>query len=108
MLNLTGADTKGQGAKGTVCGGMAVAADDGGAGESEALLGANDMDNALTLVAQAEICQTKVLDVLLESDALCTRVILLDEGGNVLDAFSRCSGDILCKRDHELASIQRQ
>lgn len=95
MLDLTGTDAKGQGAKGTVCGGMAVTADDGGAGEGEALLGSNDMNNSLALVAQAEICQTKVLDVLLESNALCAGIVFLDEGRDVLDAFSGGSGDIL-------------
>lgn len=95
MLNLAGTDAKGQGAKGTVCGSMAVTADDGGAGEGEALLGSNDMDNSLALVAQAEICQTKLLDVVLESNALCAGVIFLDEGRDVLDAFSGGGGDIL-------------
>lgn len=95
MLNLTGTNAKSQGAKGTVCGGMAVTADDGGAGEGEALLRSNDMDNSLALVAQAEICQTELLDVLFEGNALCAGIVLLDEGRDVLDAFSGCGGDIL-------------
>lgn len=97
MLNLAGTDAKSQGAKGAVCGGMAVTADDSGAGEGEALLGSNDMDNSLALIAQAEICQTKLLDVLLESNALCAGIVFLDEGRDVLDAFSGCGGDILEK-----------
>jgi hypothetical protein len=95
MLDLTGTDAKSQGAKGTMCRGMAVTTDDGGAGEGEALLGPNDMDNSLALVAQAEIRQAKLLDVLLESNALCTGIVFLDEGRDVLDAFSGGGGDIL-------------
>lgn len=95
MFDLTRTNAKGQRAKGTVRGGMAVTADNGGAGQGEALFGSNDMDNALALVAQAEICQTKLLDVLLESNALCAGIVFLDEGRDVLDAFSRGGGDIL-------------
>jgi hypothetical protein len=64
MLNLAGTDTKGKGTEGAVCRGMAVSAHDGGSGESEALLGANDVDNTLSFVAQAEICDTKLFDIL--------------------------------------------
>lgn len=70
MLNLTGSDSEGQGTKSTVGGGVAVTADDGRTGQSEALLRANDVDNALSLVAEAEVCDTEVLDVLLERDTL--------------------------------------
>jgi hypothetical protein len=86
---------------------MAVTADNSGAWEGEALLGSNDMDNSLALVAQAEICQTEVLDVFLEGNALYTRVIFFDEGGDVLDAFSGCGGNILSRTQHTLASIIR-
>jgi hypothetical protein len=58
---------------------MAVTAHDGGSGESEALLGANDVDNTLSFVAQAEICDAKLFDILLQSDTLCSRIVLLDE-----------------------------
>jgi hypothetical protein len=83
VLDLASADAKGQGTEGAMSRGVAVAADDGGAGEGEALLGADDVDDALALVAEAEVGDAKVLDVLLEGDALRARVILLDEGGNV-------------------------
>ena len=43
---------------------MAVAADDGGAGQGEALFGAYDMDNALALVALMEIFDAEILGVL--------------------------------------------
>ena len=95
VLDLAGADAKGESAKSAMGGGVAVAADDGGAGEGEALLGANDMDNALSLVAQAKVCDAKVLDVLLEGDALRPRIILLDEARNVLEGFSGGGGDVL-------------
>lgn len=44
---------------------MTIAADYGRARESEALLRANDMDNALPIVAQSEVCKTEVLYILL-------------------------------------------
>ena len=95
VLDLTRADAKGQRTERAMCGGVAVAADDGGAGEGKALLGANDMDNALSLVAQAKVCDAKVLDVLLEGDALRPRIILLDEARNVLEGFPGGGGDVL-------------
>lgn len=70
MLDLAGTDTKSEGTKSTVGGGVAVAADDSGAWQSEPLLRANNMDNSLSLVAEAKVCKTEVLDVLLESDTL--------------------------------------
>lgn len=95
VLDLAGADAKGEGAKGAMCRRVAVAADDCGTGEGEALLGADDVDNSLPLVAQAEICDAKVFDVLLEGDALRPRIILLDEARNVLEGFPRGGGDVL-------------
>lgn len=95
MLDLAGTDTKGKGSESAVGGGVAVAADDGSSGEGEALLGADDVDNALALVAEAEVGEAEVLDVLLESDALSAGVVLLDEGGDVLEGFAGGGGDIL-------------
>ena len=54
MLDLRRADAKGQGAKGAVGGGVAVAADDGHAGLGEALFGPDDMHDALTGVVHLE------------------------------------------------------
>lgn len=87
MLDLAGTNAVCQGTESTVGGGVAVTAHDGGAGQSEALLRANDMDNALPLVAQTEVCDAERLDVLLEGDALRSRVILLNEAADVFQAF---------------------
>lgn len=74
---------------------MAVTTDDGGTWQSKTLLRADDVDNALSLVAEAEICEAKGLDVLLESNTLCPRVILLDKARNVLQCFPGGGGDVL-------------
>ena len=47
MLDLAGADAEGQRAERAVRRGMAVAADQRGARQGEALLGPDDMDDAL-------------------------------------------------------------
>ena len=44
-----------------------VAADDGGSGQSETVLGADDVDDALALVVHAQIGKAKLLHVILES-----------------------------------------
>lgn len=49
---------------------MAVTADDCGSGESEALLGANNVDDSLPPVAQAKVGETELLYIVLEGDAL--------------------------------------
>lgn len=95
MLDLGSAYARGEGTEGAVCGGMAVTADKGGAGQSEALLRADNVDDALTLVAETEICEAEVFYVFFESHALQTRVVLLNEGGNVLDALSGFGRDIV-------------
>ena len=51
VLDLAGADAEGQRAEGAVGGGVAVAADDGHARLGEALLGPDDVDDALAGVA---------------------------------------------------------
>ncbi len=60
MLDLRGADAMGQRAEGAMRRGVAVAADDGGAGQGEALLGADDVDDALALVALVEILDAEI------------------------------------------------
>jgi hypothetical protein len=87
VLNLTGANAKGKSTKGTVGGCMAVTAHHRRAGESESLLGTNNMDNALPLVIQAEVCDTEIPDILLEGYTLCPRIVLLDEAGNVFQGL---------------------
>src|SRR4051812_18621182 len=74
---------------------VAVAADHRGAGERESLLWPNDMDNPLSLVAETKVCDTKVLDILLERYTLGSRVILLDEAGDVLQPFARSRRNVL-------------
>ena len=64
MLDLRGADAVGERAEGAVRRGVAVAADDGHAGQGEALLGADDVDDALALVALVEILDAEIAGVL--------------------------------------------
>src|ERR1700686_3893343 len=52
--------------KGAMGGGMAVAADDGHAGLGHALLGADDVDDALAYVVDGEIGDAELFDVALE------------------------------------------
>ncbi|GKT45680.1 uncharacterized protein ColSpa_05861 [Colletotrichum spaethianum] len=98
VLDLAGTNTERQGTEGAVGRGVTVTTHDGGTGEGEALLGANDMYNALSLVAKTKVCEAEVLDVLLKGHALDSGVIFGDEGANVLHAFPRRSGDILAIR----------
>jgi hypothetical protein len=95
VLDLAGANAKGEGAEGAMGGRVAVTADHGRAGQGEALLGADDVDDALPLVAQAKVCDAELLNVLLERYALCPRVVFLDEACNILERFPRGCGDIL-------------
>jgi len=53
-----------------MCRCVAVTANNRGTGKREALLGANDMNNTLSLVAETKICDSKVLDILLERHTL--------------------------------------
>jgi hypothetical protein len=98
VLDFTGTDTEGKGAEGTVCGSVAVTADDSCAGESETLLGTNNVHDTLALVTHSKVCKTKVLDVLLEGRALQAGVVLFNEFFDVLEVFSRCGGDVLARR----------
>lgn len=103
MLDLGGSNTKSQRTKGAVGRGVAVAADDGGAGQSEALLGADDVDDALTVVIEAEEGQVEVADVLLEGDALRAGVGIVDEAGDVLEVLSVAGWDVLGVRQSRLS-----
>ena len=64
MLDLARADAVRQRAEGAVRRGMAVAADDGGAGQREALLGPDHMHDALAAVALVIILDAEILGVL--------------------------------------------
>lgn len=95
MLDLASTDAEGQGTEGAVGRGVAVTADDGGAGEGEALLGTDDVDDALAVIVEAEKGQVEVADVLLEGDALRARVGVVDEGGDVGEVLAIARGDVL-------------
>jgi hypothetical protein len=60
MLDLRGADAVRQRAESAMRRGVAVAADDGGAGQGEALLRADDVDDALALVVLVEILDAEI------------------------------------------------
>jgi hypothetical protein len=64
MLDLGGADAVRQRAERAVRRGVAVTADNGGARQREALLGADDVDDALTLVVFVEILDAEFARVL--------------------------------------------
>ena len=64
MLDLARADAVRERAEGAVRGGVAVAADDGHAGEGKTLLGADDVDDALAAVELVEIFDAEVARVL--------------------------------------------
>ena len=63
MFNFGCADTKGQGTKGAVCCCMAVATHDCRAGQGEALLWSNNVNDALAFVVHIEQRHTKLFTV---------------------------------------------
>ena len=63
VLDFGGADAVRQRAERAMGGGVAVTADDGGAGQRKALLGADHVDDALTLVELVEIFDAEFLGV---------------------------------------------
>ena len=95
MFNFASADTESKAPKGSMCRSMTVPADYGSPWKSEALLWAYDVYNTLASIAQAEVGETKCLDVVFECEALSTRVDLLNELSYVLEVFAGCSGNIL-------------
>ena len=74
MLDFRGADAVRQRAERAMRGSVAVAADDGGAGQRKALLRADDVDNALSLVEFV---------VVLDAEFFC----VLRHHPHLLDAF---------------------
>ena len=64
MLDLRGADTVRERTERTVCCGVAVPAHDRGAGQGEALLGPDDVHDALTRIALVVILDPEVACVL--------------------------------------------
>ncbi len=78
VLDLAGADAVGERAEGAMRGGVAVAADDGGAGQREALLGADDVDDALAAIELVEVLDAEVLGVLGERLDLNAAFLVVD------------------------------
>lgn len=74
---------------------MTVTADDGGSGEGESLLGADNVDNTLTLVTHTEIGEAEILHVFLEGGALQTGVVFFDEFVDILEVFAGGGRDVL-------------
>ena len=66
VLHLTRPDTEGEGPDGTVRGSMAIAAHDRHAGKCEALLGSDDMNNALSRVIDGKALNPKLPAVFFE------------------------------------------
>ena len=64
MLDLGGADAIGERAESAMRSGMAVAADERDARQRKALLGSDDVDDALPLIELVEIFQPEQLGVL--------------------------------------------
>ena len=83
MLDLGCADAVRQRAERAVRRGVAVAADDGGAGQGEALLGPDHMDDALAAVALMVILDAEILGVLGERGDLQRRLRIVDAHGAV-------------------------
>ena len=83
MLDLGGADAVGQRAERAVGRGVAVAAHDGGAGQGEALLGPDHMDDALAAVALVVILDAEIARVLRQRFDLDRRLRIVDALGAV-------------------------
>ena len=78
MLDLAGADAVGERAESAVGRGVAVAADDGRAGQREALLGADDVHDALPVIQLVEIFDAEFRAILSERAHLERRLWVVD------------------------------
>ena len=83
MLDLAGADAESQRAERAVGRGMAVAADDGGARQSETLLRPNDVHDALADIVDLEIGHAECGAILDQGFDLNARGLVRDAGGAV-------------------------
>ena len=104
MLDLGRADAMGQRAERPVGRGVAVAADDGRAGQREALLGADDVDDALALIELIEVLDAELrgivgqrLDLLRLSGsampgAVGGRHVVIDDGQRLLGTAHLAAG----------------
>lgn len=95
MLNFRSTNPECKSAKCTVCGSVGVTAYDGSAWKGEALFGADDVDNTLTLVAETEVGKAKSLYIVFKGEALCARVSFFDEGFGVRVICARGSRYVL-------------
>ncbi len=83
MLDFRSADTEGEGSERAVGRRMAVTADDGVAGQREALFRADDVDDALADVVHIEQRYAEILAVLLQRFDLNAGLLVLDALGTV-------------------------
>lgn len=74
---------------------MRISADYRRTGQGEALLRADNVDNSLSLVGHAEVCEVESLDIVFEGDALDLGVCLFNEGFGILVACAGVGGDVL-------------
>lgn len=95
MLDLGRTNTEGKHAKGTVRGRVRVTTYKRSTGHCESLFGADDVHNALTAVCEAKEREAKLLDVLLERNALETRVTLLHECFGVFEMIAAHRGNVV-------------
>mmetsp|Transcript_64449 Transcript_64449/g.153821 ORF Transcript_64449/g.153821 Transcript_64449/m.153821 type:complete len:204 (-) Transcript_64449:96-707(-) len=98
MLDLGSADSEGNRTKGSMRGGVTVATHHGGSWKCKALLWPDNVDNALSLVVHAEVCEAEVLHILLEGLALVAGVRLLDEGSDIFESLSTACRHIVVNR----------
>lgn len=70
VLYFTGSNTERQSSESAMSGCMAITTNDRSAWEGKTLLGANDVYDSLTLIAEAEVGDAKLLDVIFESETL--------------------------------------
>jgi hypothetical protein len=95
MLDLRRADAKSQGSERSMCGCVTIATDDRRAWQGKPLLRADNVYDALALVAETEISDAEILDIVFEGHALEAGVFFLDEGFDVLERLSGGGGDVL-------------
>ena len=89
MFDLGGADAEGQRAEGAMRRGMRIAADDRRAGQGEALLGPDDMHDALADIVHAEIIDAEIGRVLFQGLDLNAALLVVDAlrtvgGGHIM------------------------
>lgn len=88
VLHLRRADPEGERAKGTVCRCVRITTYSSGSRKGEALLGAKDVDNPLSLVGDAEIRQVEVLHVAFNCQNLVAALLIRNKCLNRLEALT--------------------